>query len=167
MKSVAFTSQNLGEILLNQKAALESFDIPTSLLIFDNCSLTSDYFYNEIITDNTKLRYTTITIVEDLSELNNHQFSKMGTFIFFKERNKVKQENRNRSIWERRFKNDITFQQFHCCIIDGTGAMKASMIMKDGMYALKLGKTSTSIMNVCAFKEQMISDQFLSNVEIL
>ena len=159
LKEQSYSIENVGSTLLTQKAALESYDAPPSLIIFDACPVASDQFFAEIVSTNEKLRYTSITIVSDVSELNKHLLSKMNAIVFFKERNKVKLSSRNRSIWEKRFKNRITFEQFHCCVVDGTGAMKASMISDEGMYVLKLGKTGVNMINVCAFKPDVQVDE--------
>ena len=139
--------------LLKQKAALEGYETPTALVVFDGCPVLRDQNYAEIISDCEKLRYTTVTVVQDVTEINTHLLSKMNILVFFKDRNKAKQNSRNRSIWERKYKNLVAFDQFHTCILDGTGAMKASMATSEGMFVLKLGRNGIKMSNVCAFKD--------------
>ena len=141
----------LDHILISQKAALENYDVPPSILVFDKCIGLNDATYRKVITDNKEYRYSTMTIVNDINDIDVRLMTKMDIIILCKDRDKSKMKTRCRSIWERRFSKKVTFEQFHCCITTAVGPMKASVITADGMHMMKFGRNDSSLIDVCAF----------------
>lgn len=152
LKEVEFTPTDLDSYLLSQKVSLESFDRPPSILVYDRCSVAGNPSYKETIEKNKKLRLTTLTVVSDIMEIERNLLNKMDIIIMFKEKNKVRQKSMLRSIWERKYKKVVTFEKFNGCLLDNLGPMKASLISKEGMYAVKLAKDGVVVTRVCAFK---------------
>ena len=148
-------TQYLPEVLertvLSQKAALDSYDVPPSLLIFDKCIGHDDAVYRDLITHNKEYRYSTLTIVSDINDIDVKLFAKMNVLIFLKDRNKVKMMSRLRSVWERQFAKKVGFEQFSACIMDAVGMMKVGVVTSEGMHMIKLGKADASLVNVCSF----------------
>lgn len=147
----------LDHIVISQKAALENYDIPPTMLVFEKCVGTDDATYRRVILHNKDYRFSTMTIVNEMSDIDSKLLSKMDVIILCKDRNKSKMMSRCRSIWERRFSKRVTFEQFHCCIATAVGSMKAGVITADGMHMMKFGRTDSSLISVCAFPEAKVT----------
>jgi hypothetical protein len=151
------TDEHLESYLLSHKAALESFDLPPQLLVLDRCNISGNSAYREIITRNKKLRLTTVTVVKNLMDLERNLIPKMDIVLLFKEknRNRKSQESTLKSIWEYKYKERTSLENFNLCLmesLDNVGMFFASMITKEGVCKLKLGKEGTMTTRICSFK---------------
>ena len=141
----------LEKLVRSKKGEVEEYDVPTSLLIVDS-SAADNASFNELITEGSRLRMSTLSIMTDISNISKFVLSKMDVVVFLKDKNKKRQTSKIKNVWERKYKERLPLEQFQSCVQDSTGGMKAAVITSDGMYVIKLNKTNCSITNVCAFK---------------
>jgi hypothetical protein len=105
-----------------------------------------------VILSNKKLRLTTVSIINHLSDIELSLLEYMDLFIFFRERDKDKSQQAVKTIWEKRFKKLSTYEKFSILIDENLGPMKAVIACKEGLYGVKLGKgTKAVITPICSF----------------
>lgn len=152
IEKIDYERSALDNVILSQKATLDQYDTPPTLLVFDRCMSTNDPSYRKVITDNKGLRFTTLTVVSDTREIDQRLVNKMDILIFCKDRNKDKMSSRWRSVWEKRFSSKVSFEKFHCCLTTSVGSMKAGVITNEGIHMLKFSRNGSTITNICAFE---------------
>ena len=152
IKNVDYFKDVLEGVILSQKAALEGYDVPPTLLIFDKCVGKDDSAYRKVITENRSLRFTTLTVVTDPNDIDQRLLNKMDMMIVCKDRNKQKMQSRCRSFWEKKFSKIVGYEKFSCCINNSLGSMKVSVINHEGIDMIKFGKNGPEFTNVCKFK---------------
>lgn len=151
-KYVDYERQELDEVLLSQKVSLETYELPPVLLIFEKCVKKGDPTYREVIMKNKEYRFTTVTVVNDVADIDAKLLKKMDMIIFCKDRNRGKMASISRSIWEKKVAKNVPYEKFFSLLMSSIGAMKAGILTKEGLHMMKLGKDSASFTTICEFK---------------
>lgn len=152
MMDLDYDRNALDQVILSQKVSLEGFDVPPTLLVFEKCTSTNDATYRKVITQNKILRFTTLTVVGDMHDIENRLVNKMDVVIFCKDKNKTKMFSRWRSIWEKRYSRHVPYEKFHCGMTTSIGSMRAGVITEEGIHMMKFGRRGSSLITVCAFR---------------
>lgn len=138
-------------ILLSRKASLESYDIPPSILIYDKCVSQDDPVYKSIIANNKENRFTTMTIVSEMTDIDVNIMKKIDVFIICKERDRSKLSKRCKVMWEKNFSKLVTFGNFERSVMSAVGSMRVCVVSVNGIQMIKFGKNESKITNVCVF----------------
>lgn len=140
-----YSRDALEQVVLTQKAQLETYDTPPTLLIFDKCVSQDDLTYRSVVQNNKEFRFTTLTVVSDACEIDHKLVNMMDIIILCKDRNKNKMLSRCRSIWERTLSKQIPFENFRDLLLSNVGSMKVVAVTTDGMTQIKFGKNDSSM----------------------
>lgn len=152
---ISYDEQILENIILKQKAMLDSYDSVPSILVFDACGMDNLHFQAL----NGELRYTTVTIIRDLCSISEQFLAKMDNTFLFKCAAKWKEASRDKELWERKYKKRITCEEFRGHIRDNLGGIKTVLIAKDKIYSVKLSRNGSTITDICSFVEKDSNQQ--------
>jgi hypothetical protein len=139
LEKVEHSDESLENILRKQRAALETYNLPPTLMVFDRITaFKNDENVEQIVKDNKELAYTNVFIVSDLCEFPKSYLKHVDAFIFFREKNHRKELARNQAIWDMRYKDKLPFDKFNCAATSDLGAIKANMISDDVVFHMRL-----------------------------
>lgn len=147
---------DLETVLLNQKSSLESFDSPPILLVFDRCEMANDDVYKNILVDNKKLRFSTITVLSEVYD--KVTLSLMDYIILVKDKNKTKCAIQQRIVWDNMYKDHLLFIDFEKLIHDNWGSTNTILLKKDSINILKINKNYKycAIHKISSFKTKAV-----------
>jgi len=149
-----YSAEKLDAIVLSQKASLEKYEVPPSLIVLDRCTTSRDSSYRSLIAKNKKHRFTTLTVVSDIDEIDDRLAKSMDAIILCKLKDRVRMTSICRSLWQRKFAKNIGFDRFYESVKNAVGFMKVGVITRDGLRSMKLKKNDTCLVRVLDLSQQ-------------